>query len=75
MGQESHPPRARADPEARPADGLWSARGRPEPPPASRLGYSPITAQRKPIMMKNPLNSAISPSAPYGEFAPSCGTN
>ena len=27
-------------------------------------GYSPITAQRKPIMMKKPLNIAMSASAP-----------
>ncbi len=27
-------------------------------------GYSPITAQSRPIMMKNPLNSAIRPSPP-----------
>jgi len=26
--------------------------------------YSPITAQRKPIMMKKPLNSAIRPIPP-----------
>ncbi len=33
--------------------------------------YSPITDQRKPIMMKNPLNIMIRPMPPYGEFAPS----
>jgi hypothetical protein len=27
-------------------------------------GYSPITAQSRPIMMKKPVNRAISPSAP-----------
>ena len=37
--------------------------------------YSPITAQRKPIMMKKPLNRAIRPMPPYGEFAPVCGTS
>ena len=40
-----------------------------------RPGYSPITAQRKPIMMKKPLNSAIRPIPPYGESAPSWGTS
>ncbi len=29
-----------------------------------RRPYSPITAQRKPIMMKKPVNSAIRPIAP-----------
>jgi hypothetical protein len=29
-----------------------------------RRGYSPITAQSRPIMMKKPLNSAISPRPP-----------
>jgi hypothetical protein len=38
-------------------------------------GYSPITDQRKPIMMKNPTKRAMSPSPPYGEFAPSWGTS
>jgi hypothetical protein len=31
---------------------------------ADRRGYSPMTDQRKPIMMKNPTNRAISPSPP-----------
>ena len=37
-----------------------------EPPAAaaSRRRYSPITAQRKPIMMKKPLKSAMSPRPP-----------
>ena len=26
-------------------------------------------------MMKKPLNMPIRPMPPYGEFAPSCGTN
>jgi hypothetical protein len=38
---------------------------------ARRSGYSPITDQMKPIMMKKPLNIAISPIPPYGELAPS----
>ena len=29
-----------------------------------RRAYSPITDQRKPIMMKNPTNRAIRPSPP-----------
>ena len=37
--------------------------------------YSPITDQRKPIMMKKPVNMAISPMPPYGEFAPMWGTS
>ena len=32
--------------------------------PARTPAYSPITAQRKPIMMKNPENMAISPIPP-----------
>ena len=31
---------------------------------AYRPGYSPITDQRKPIMMKKPVNMAISPMPP-----------
>ncbi len=42
--------------------------------PASS-GYSPITDQRKPIMMKKPVNRAIRPRPPYGEFAPMWGTS
>ena len=34
-------------------------------------GYSPMTAQRRPIMMKKPENMAMRPIPPYGEFAPS----
>ena len=34
-----------------------------------------MTAQRKPIMMKKPLNMAIRPMPPYGEFAPVWGTS
>src|SRR5687767_7432529 len=30
-----------------------------------RRGYSPITAQSSPIMMKKPLNNAINPRPPY----------
>jgi hypothetical protein len=37
--------------------------------------YSPITAQRNPIMMKNPENRAMRPMPPYGESAPWCGTS
>ena len=56
---------------------LVAAQGsRIEPAPdKSPRRYSPITAHRKPIMMKKPLNSAIKPSPPYGELAPSCGTS
>jgi hypothetical protein len=39
------------------------------------VDYSPITLQRKPIMMKNPLNIMIKPIPPYGELAPSWGTS
>src|SRR6185369_13049804 len=39
------------------------------------LGYSPMTAQMKPIMMNSPLNIAMRPRPPYGEFAPSWGTS
>ena len=42
---------------------------------APGLGYSPITDQRKPIMMKKPVNMAMSPMPPYGEFAPMWGTS
>src|SRR5690349_24711613 len=35
-----------------------------------RPGYSPITAQSSPIMMKKPVNSAIRPRPPYGVLAP-----
>jgi hypothetical protein len=31
---------------------------------ADLVGYSPITAQRKPIMMKKPLNRAMRPMPP-----------
>jgi len=34
-------------------------------------GYSPITLQIRPIMMKKPLNIAMRPMPPYGELAPS----
>ena len=37
----------------------------------ARKGYSPMTAQRNPNMMKTPLNIMIRPMPPYGEFAPS----
>ena len=46
-----------------------------DPRGEARSGYSPITDQMKPIMMKKPVNIAISPSPPYGELAPSCGTS
>ena len=49
--------------------GGWRADRPPRP------GYSPITDQRKPIMMKKPVNMAISPMPPYGEFAPMWGTS
>jgi hypothetical protein len=32
--------------------------------PASARDYSPMTAQRKPIMMKKPVNRAIRPMPP-----------
>jgi len=32
-------------------------------------GYSPITLQSSPIMMKKPLNMAMRATAPYGEAA------
>ena len=40
-----------------------------------RAGYSPITDQIRPIMMKKPLNRAIRPRPPYGVLAPTCGTS
>src|SRR5439155_18866884 len=41
---------------------------------STRSGYSPMTDQRKPIMMKKPTNNEMSAKPPYGESAPSCGT-
>src|SRR5690242_11352496 len=35
-----------------------------------RPGYSPITAQSNPIMMKKPVNRAMRPRPPYGVLAP-----
>jgi len=32
--------------------------------PACETGYSPMTLQRKPIVMKNPLKRAMRPSPP-----------
>src|SRR4029079_3542150 len=40
-----------------------------------RPGYSPITAQSNPIMMKKPEKRAIRPRPPYGVLAPTCGSS
>jgi hypothetical protein len=59
-----------------PGGARWARRSPPsrstEPGrPGSGAGYSPITDQMKPIMMKKPLNMATRPRPPYGELAPS----
>ena len=40
-----------------------------QPAGACAAAYSPITLQSSPIMMKKPLNMAMSATAPYGEAA------
>src|SRR5207344_1098854 len=55
--------------------GAWAHRGTCSDPDWVRPGYSPITAQRNPIMMKNPLNKPSRPMPPYGELAPVWGTS
>ena len=66
-------PETRSRNAGRPAGGESGALS--ADPADRRSGYSPITDQRKPIMMKKPVNSAIRPSPPYGELAPSWGTS